>query len=103
MALTPRQYWPYSTDRYCFLPDGASGYHMLSLDDPSSAPEPVEGIGPEYTNVGYIGDIGVFIRPGTTYSDCLITVGNTLKYSLKLEGLDINSGTYDWTVTGQAE
>lgn len=44
------------------------------------------------------------IRPGTTYSDCLITVGNTLKYSLKLEGLDIiNSGTYDWTVTGQAE
>lgn len=104
MALTPRQYWPYSTDRYCFLPDGASGYHMLSLDDPSSAPEPVEGIGPEYTNVGYMDDIGIFIRPGTTYSDCLITVGNTLKYSLKLEGLDIiNSGTYDWTVTGQAE
>lgn len=103
MAITPRQYWPYSTDRFCFLPDGAAVYHMLSLDDPSADPEPVEGIGPEYTNVEYMGDIAIFIRPDATHPDCVITVGNALKYRLELDGLDLDSGKYNWAVTGQAE
>lgn len=95
-----KEYWPYNTAGFYYLPEDDPNYHVLSLEHPASEAISLD-VSSSYWYQDVMGDTAVFMEfNGSENSRCKIVSGNTVKYDLTLDRLDSSPGRSNWTVVG---
>ena len=101
LTMPGKEYWPYNTGNFYYLPEGAPNYCVISLENPDADAEPLYDVSSTYWYNDVMGDVAVFMEyNGSQDSRCKIVVGNTVMYELTLDRLDSSPGRNNWTVTG---
>ena len=100
LSSKSKEYWPYNTAGFYYLPEDGSYYHVLSLENPASEAISLD-VSSSYWYQDVMGDTAVFMEfNGAENSRCKIVTGNTVKYDLTLDRLDSSPGRSNWTVVG---